>query len=130
VRTVGVATIVALMLLVAACSSGGGSTHNSRAEICADIADLDSTAAAVGKANVADPTTFQKTLDSSVQHYVKTVRALRPLVPTRLHDTLDRLEAAVEQYQFDDALTARRELNDDSATSCPSSTSSSTTPKN
>jgi hypothetical protein len=126
VRSAGVATVVALTFAAAACSSGGGSDRGSRTEICALVADLDDTAATVAGADVADPTAFQQTLDEAVDRYVDTVRDLRPLVPERLHDDLDRLEAAVEQYDFTDASSARRELDTDDATACTASTTTAT----
>jgi hypothetical protein len=126
VRNAGVATIVVLSVLVAACSWGGAPSTRSKADVCALVGQLDDTASTVAKADVSDPDTFQKTLDGAVSDYVKTVRALRPLVPDRLHEDLDRLEAAIDQRDFSEALDARRALDGDDATACAASTT--TTP--
>jgi hypothetical protein len=110
--------------VVAACSSGGGSGAGSRDEICMLVAELSDTGDAVAAADVADPESFRRALDDAVTRYVETVRKLRPLVPERLHDEVDRLEAAAEQYDFEEALAARRALAGDEATSCTSATTS------
>jgi hypothetical protein len=126
VRSAGVATLVAFGVVVAACSSGGGSNAGSRDELCELVADLAATADAVETADVGDPESFQRALDDAVTRYVETVRRLRPLVPERLHDEVDHLEAAAEQHDFDEALAARRALAADEATACTSATTTST----
>jgi hypothetical protein len=124
VRNAGVATLVAFGVVVAACSSGGASNRESKDEVCELVADLGDAGDAVAAADVADPESFRRALDDAVTRYVETVRKLRPLVPERLRDDLDHLEAAVEQYDFDEALTARRALAADEATACASATTS------
>jgi hypothetical protein len=126
VRSAGVATTVALGLLAAACSSGGASDGGSKDDVCALVARLDETAATIAKADVSDPGTFEQTLDDAVHDYVETVRDLRPLVPDHLHEDLDRLEAAVDQRDFTEALDARRALDGDPATACAPSTTTTT----
>ena len=125
-RSGGVATIVALGLVVGACSTGGASSGSSKDEVCALVARLDDTASTVAKADVSDPTRFEKTMDAAAKDYVDTVRALRRLVPDRVHGDLDRLEAAVDQRDFGEALDARRALESDDATACTAPTTSTT----
>ena len=89
-----------------------------RPEACAFVAKLDEIANAVGRADVRDPTTFKKTLDSAVHEYVANVRELRAVAPVDLHAGLERVEADVQQYRFDAALTDRVPLDTYAARTC------------
>ena len=82
------------------------------------VAKLDEIAGAVKRANVRDPDTFKKTLDSAVHEYIANVRELRAVVPVELHSGLDRVEADVQQYRFDAALTDRGPLDAYAARTC------------
>jgi hypothetical protein len=114
-----VATLVAIVAVTGSACSGvshhAGGSHGSP---CPLFAELDRTARAVGKADVSDPGQFQQTLDTATKHYAATARELRKVVPVRLRSDVDRLEAAVEQYRFGDAATARRHLDDYAARTC------------
>ncbi len=102
-----------LALVATACSSGSKHANNATAKDspCPLIATLDNTAAAVAHANVADPQAFKHTLDAAVAKYVTTVQQLREVVPDNVKPDLDRLEAAVHQYRFEDAVSMRASLD-------------------
>src|SRR5262249_32765552 len=126
----GTFALVVLGVIGAACSSGGGvHTASSKAQVCALIGDLDHSAQAFAATDVSDPEQFHTALSGAVDRYTATVRKFRALVPKASQPNLDRLEAAVDQYRFDEAVTARRALETDSATRCPSTvpTNASTT---
>ena len=102
-----------LAFVATACSSGSQDANKpaAKASPCPLIATLDSTAAAVAHANVADPQAFKHTLDAAVAKYVTTVQELRQVVPDNVKPDLDRLEAAVHQYRFEDAASMRASLD-------------------
>ncbi len=105
-----------------ACSSGSGGDKQStpKASPCPLVARLDETAASVARANVSDPDAFKRSLDKAVDQYVTTVRDLKRVTPEDLRPDLDRMEAAVHQYRFQDAATARASLDAFASTACGS----------
>ncbi len=106
-----------------ACSSGSGAEHSTRKPPpCPLIEKLDETAASVAGADVADPDAFGRTLDQAVATYVSTVRQLRKETPSELHDDLERIGAAVDQYRFQDAVNARAALDTFAAMTCGTAT--------
>ena len=107
-------------LLVAGCSGGSGRAHKAEAKDspCPLVAQLDQIAAQVGHTDVADPVAFERELGDAVTKYADTVRRLKAVVPTTLGPDLDRLEAAVHQYRFQDAAVARASLDEYAATEC------------
>jgi hypothetical protein len=109
-----------LAILATACSSGSkhANTSGSKASPCPLIATLDSTAASVAHADVSDPQAFKRTLDDAVTKYVTTVQQLRAVVPADVKPDLDRLEAAVHQYRFQDAAGMRTSLDAYAASNC------------
>jgi hypothetical protein len=109
-----------LGFVAAGCSGGTKHAKNAapKASPCPLIASLDQTAASVAHANVADPQGFQRTLDAAVTKYVTTVQELRTVVPANLRPDLDRLEAAVHQYRFQDAVTMRASLDAYASNNC------------
>ena len=111
-----------LVLLLAACSGGSGAKqgggNKSGLGPCPLIAMLDQTAAQVASADVSDPAAFQKTLSQASTQYISTIRALKPLVPATVQPDLDRVEAAVHQRRYQDALVARSSLDQYTATEC------------
>ncbi len=130
------AVAVALALAAAACSSGGGhkaTPKSSATAPCPLFADLDRAVASVSAANVSDPVAFNETFDHAVQTYVDTLRRLHDAVPAELRDDVDRLEAAVDQRNFQDATAARVPLDAWAASHCgrvlpPAPTTTSTSP--
>jgi hypothetical protein len=115
----------AALLGAAQCASGGsgGGTGGGGADAaCTVIARLADSVALVDGADVADPERFEKALDDAVADYVLKIEKLRELTPDELHDDLDRLQAAVEQYDFDEALAARAPLDDYAASECEAET--------
>ena len=114
--------IVCALLVPAILGSCSGASRSkspaARPEACAFVAKLDEIANAVGRADVRDPTTFKKTLDSAVRDYVANVRELRAVAPVDLHAGLERVEADVQQYRFDAALTDRVPLDAYAARTC------------
>ena len=109
-------------LFLGSCSGIGRSkspsSSSARPAACTFVAKLDEIAGAVKRANVRDPDTFKKTLDSAVHEYIANVRELRAVVPVELHSGLDRVEADVQQYRFDAALTDRGPLDAYAARTC------------
>ena len=108
--------------LGAQCSGGGGGGAAALSEspeaACNLIDRLAETAQLVEKADISDPEKFQRALDDAVEQYVGTIDDLRTATPERLHDSLDRLQAAVEQYDFDDAMAARGPLDEYAKDEC------------
>lgn len=114
-----------LVALATACgSSHGVDSSASRATACKLFTQLDHIATDVGHSDVADPEHFHQSIDAAAERYAKTVRELRPVVPDTLHPALDRLEAAIEQYRWTDAATARRSLDAYATRSCGTASSS------
>lgn len=119
----------AALLGAAQCASGGsggGTGGGGVKAACVVIARLADSAGLVDDADVADPERFEKALDAAVADYVKKIEELRELTPDELHDDLDRLQAAVEQYDFDEALAARAPLDAYAASECEAETSAVT----
>ena len=119
----GLASCISVSVVagLAACSgrsSGGNEKTVPKESPCPLVAQLDATAATVARANVSDPMTFQRTLAGAVDRYVATVRALRRVAPENLRPDLDRMEAAVHQYRFEDAASARASLDAFAASAC------------
>jgi hypothetical protein len=115
--------LVCVVACLGACSgsSSRGSQKTAPKESpCPLVAQLDATAATVARANVSDPAAFQRTLAAAVDRYVATVRALKRVTPENLRSDLDRMEAAVHQYRFEDAASARASLDAFAASACGS----------
>ena len=75
--------------------TGSKSTKDGKPRPCTFIAKLDEIANTVATADVHDPDTFKKTLDTAVRDYVTNVRELHAVAPIDLHDGLTRVEADV-----------------------------------
>jgi hypothetical protein len=101
-------------------SSGDGQKTAPKESPCPLVARLDATAAKVARADVSDPGAFKQTLAAAVDRYVATVRALKRVTPDDLRADLDRMEAAVHQYRFEDAASARASLDAFAAGACGS----------
>ena len=116
------AACLVVALAIAGCSggtgAGKGATGGGSAKACALIARLDETTASVARLDVSDPDAYKQGLDAAVTKYADTVRALKREVPHNLGPDLDRLEAAVHQYRFDDAAAAKQSLDTYAADKC------------
>ncbi len=108
------------LVLVAGCSKVSGSTSATpgKPAACAYVAKLDTIATTVAKANVADPDSFNKTLQVAVQDYVANVKLLQNTAPADLSASLARVVADVQQFRFDAAATDRVPLDAYAARSC------------
>ncbi len=113
---------VCVLASLGACSSSSGGARKTtpKASPCPLVARLDATAATVAHANVSDPAAFTSTLAAAVDRYVATVRELKRVTPEDLRADLDRMEAAVHQYRFQDAASARASLDAFAASTCGS----------
>ena len=115
------AAIAFVCAVLGACS--GSSESPARAdEACPLFGRLDATAAGLEQADVADPDAFEQALEAAVTAYSATVADLREVTPDELHDDLERLEAAVGQYDFDEAARVKTALDDYVERECPSLT--------
>jgi hypothetical protein len=112
--------VLLVPVILGSCSGVGRSKSSSSARptACTFVAKLDEIASAVRRADVREPNAFKKTLDSAVHEYVANVRELRAVAPVELHDGLERVEADVQQYRFDAALTDRVPLDAYAARTC------------
>jgi hypothetical protein len=119
-----VTAVVGAAFALGACSGGGNSVAATPA--CPLFAKLAQTGETVARADVADPVEFDATLHRAVTQYVRTARRLRNAVPGRLRGDVDRLVAAAQQYRFEDALTARVNLDAYAGAKCGTATSTST----
>jgi hypothetical protein len=116
-----VVTALGLVLVLAACGKASGSAKSTKASTpsaCTYVAKLDTIAATVANADVHQPEEFKKTLDTAVHDYVANVRELRAVAPADLRGGLERVEADVQQYRFDAALTDRAALDSYAARTC------------
>jgi outer membrane murein-binding lipoprotein Lpp len=115
-----VAPAIVAPLLLAGCSgvTGSKSAGSDHSAACALVAKLDAIATGVAGADVHDPDTFKKTLDTAVQDYVTNVKSLRAVAPAELHASLDRVESDVQQYRFTAAVTDRADLDAYAARTC------------
>ena len=114
----GLLVLVALSLCACSSSAGRDKTTQPKQSPCPLVARLDQTAAMVARADVRDPDAFKRTLDDAVNRYVATVRELKRVTPSDLKPDLDRMEAAVHQYRFQEAATARASIDTYAATTC------------
>ena len=108
-------------LLLGSCgrvTGGSKSTKANTPSACSYVGKLDAIASRVANADVHDPDTFKKTLDTAVHEYVTNVRELRAVAPADLSAGLQRVEADVQQYRFDAALTDRAALDSYAARTC------------
>ena len=114
------ALVVAVLL--ASCSSGASGSSKSSASgglsACAYIGKLDEIANSVAQADVHDPVAFPKTLKTAVRDYVTNLRGLRGVAPAELAASLDRVQADVQQYRFDAALTDRAAVDAFASRTC------------
>jgi hypothetical protein len=119
-RGIASGLLVFVSMSLGACSGGSGrdKTTAPKQSPCPLVARLDQTAATVARADVRDPDAFKRTLDDAVNRYVATVRELKRVTPAELKPELDRMEAAVHQYRFQDAATARASIDTYTATTC------------
>ncbi|HEX5097721.1 MAG TPA: hypothetical protein VFX21_16995 [Acidimicrobiia bacterium] len=117
---------VAICAGLAACSGGGSGGPTaltaSPEAACTLIGRLSDTGELVEKADISDPEAFESALDDAVAKYVATIDDLRKVAPDDLRDDLDRLQAAVEQYDFDDAFAARAPLDEYADAECTEDT--------
>src|SRR5947208_15727459 len=121
VRCLPIVGVLLVPVILGSCSGGGRSkspSSSAHPAACTFVAKLDQIAGAVKRANVRDPDAFKKTLDSAVHEYIANVRELRAVVPVELHAGLERVEADVQQYRFDAALTDRVPLDAYAARTC------------
>lgn len=112
-------------LTLGACSGGGGGGVGGGAAAedaaCPLVERLRSAGDLVAGADVADPAAFEIALDDAVADYLSTLDALADVVPEGLARNLKTLRSSVEQYRFDDAVTARAPLDAWAAETCGAS---------
>jgi hypothetical protein len=115
-----IAGLILVAVTVTGCShiTGSKSSNGGKPLPCTFIAKLDQIANTVAVADVHNPDTFKKTLDTAVRDYVANVRGLRAIAPADLHAGLTRVEADVQQYRFDVAATDRVGLDAYAARTC------------
>ena len=120
VRCLPIVGVLLVPVILGSCGGGRSKSPSSSAHpaACTFVAKLDQIAGAVKRANVRDPDAFKKTLDSAVHEYIANVRELRAVVPVELDAGLERVEADVQQYRFDAALTDRVPLDAYAARTC------------
>jgi hypothetical protein len=116
------AACLVVALAIVGCSGGSGGSKASPSggsnKACGLIANLDQTTASITKLDISDPDAYKQGLDDAVTKYAATVRELKAEVPDKLAPDLDRLEAAVHQYRFDDAAAAKQSLDAYAADKC------------
>jgi len=128
-RRLRIAGLIVVGVTAAGCSqvTGSKSSKDGKPQPCTFVAKLDQIADTVATADVHDPDTFKKTLDTAVHDYVENVRSLRALAPVELRSGLTRVEADVQQYRFDAAVTDRGALDAYAARTCGRVTSTAPT---
>jgi hypothetical protein len=113
VRRLPIVGLLLVPVVAGGCNVVNGSKASppGRPAACPIVAKLDEITDNVARADVHDPGAFKKTLDSAVRDYVTNLRQLRTVVPVDLHDSLERVEADVQQFRFEAALTDRAALD-------------------
>jgi hypothetical protein len=109
------------VLLLAACSgtSGGGSDDGlGNKDACPLLESLDATVAKVAALDPADPGAFDRGMEEAINTYADTIAELQKIVPDDLVPDLERIEAAVRQERFDDAVEERTKLDEYAQTTC------------
>jgi hypothetical protein len=127
-----IAGVITIAVTAAGCShvTGSKSSKDDKPLTCTFIVKLDQIASTVAATDVHNPETFKHTLDGAVKEYVANVRSLRAIAPVDLHASLERVEADVQQYRFEAALTDRAALDAYAARTCDRVTSTATTVAN
>lgn len=112
--------VVSLLVTAYGCTGDGGGVLGSGNDdaTCRLVERLAATAQTVEQADISDPDAFEAALDVAVLEYSATVDDLLDVAPKSLRDDLERMKAAVEQYRFEDAITARAALDDYTARAC------------
>ena len=121
--------VVSAGALGAGCSSGGSDDVDPLAGpngACPLLTRMADTATQVEQADLSDPEAFDEVLEAAVIEYTATLDDLRDSLPDDLDDTLDRLEAAMEQYDFDEALRVRAPLDAYAEAECTIATTTTT----
>ena len=128
-RRLRIAGLILVAVVATGCShiTGSKSSKNDKPRPCTFIAKLDEIASNVATADVHNPETFKKALDTAVKEYVANVRSLRAIAPADLHAGLTRVEADVQQYRFDAAVTDRVALDAYAARTCGRVTNTAST---
>ena len=104
------AGVVVLALALSGCSAGStGASGASKA--CPLLDRLARTGEAVARADVSDPSAFDRTIRDATTEYVRTARELRDAVPAGLRADVDRMIAAIEHLRFTDANAARARVD-------------------
>jgi hypothetical protein len=116
------AAVVGATLVLGACSGGSGKSI-AATTACPLLAQLARTGETVAQADVGDPVKFDTTLRSAVTQYVRTAQRLRTVVPLGLRGDVERLVAAAEQYRFEDATSARADLDKYARAKCDAGSS-------
>jgi hypothetical protein len=114
-------SVVIVACAMAACSSGDSNSSSLRGDtqaVCTLVERLDRTGEDVAAANVEDPEVFGDTLDSAVEAYTDILDDLHDVVPTDLRDDVERLNAAVEQYRFNDGVEPHAAIDAYASRSC------------
>lgn len=106
------------------CSGGSGDVSGLGGDhgFCAVSARLPAAAEFVDVAAVEDPDAFDESFQMAVDDYVQTLQDLRERGPSDLRRDLDLLISAVQQYKFDDALSAAEPLRRYLADNCEPTT--------
>ena len=118
-----VAATLIVLGLATACSGGGGNnaakqqaTNTNSA--CGLVAKLDTIAASIAHADVSDPAAFKTTLQTAVTEYADTLRRLAPLMSPDVRSDVERVEASVKQYRFEEAQGERASIDTYARTNC------------
>ncbi|MGQ0825088.1 MAG: hypothetical protein ACT4OX_08700 [Actinomycetota bacterium] len=98
--------------------SGDGAPARARARACPMLEALDDIAQTVEDADVADPDEFDETMDTAVERFRAVIEDLRAAVPESVASDLDAYEAAVVQFDFDEARAARASLDQFAVAEC------------
>ncbi len=122
-HAIWVCSMPVFVAMAAACSDDGGVLGGrDAADPCPRLERLADSAEVVESADLSDPEAFADALDAAVTQYLDRLADVREVVPDDLHADLDRLEAAVTQYDFDEAISARASLDEFARTACTTTT--------
>ena len=103
--------LVGSFALTACGGTSGGTGFDPATRACPVFRELEDLAASVEDADVSDPDAFEQSMSNAVDEFSSLIDELREVLPDELVDDLDAYEAAVIQYDFDEARAARAPLD-------------------
>lgn len=104
-------------LAVAGCGGGGG--RSERGSFCERLGAADEAAFRFSALDPADPGAYATARDEAVAAYLERLSQLRKEAPSSLRPDIGRMETAVRESRYEDAVTARGPIDTYAQKECP-----------